>query len=554
MRTDVRKLLVLHGPALESQGVLHFLREHFEVHTFHELDEALSAMRQMEFDAVLAETADFLPLERGIVTQQAAVVLDTIGDGVCIVGPGGELVWANRRLREAPRALLDEIRRLCLKAYGEFLRAGDAAERGRRFSLMPDEASYYEVICSPVRDRQGQLRQVAAVAVNASSQRRQQQKLNAIERAGRELVSLERQAIEQRDAAERLQLLQERIIHCSRDVLNFQHFALLLLDEGTNRLEMLIAEGLDEEAWQHELFASAEHNGICGYVAATGRSYVCPDVRSDRRYLLGLSNARSSLTVPLRLHDRVIGVLNVESDQLAAFSEEDRQFAEIFGNYVAVALNILNLLATERHAAHTQVSGSISAELTGPINDMITEAADLMEDYIGHDDLRRRLGAIVDRAAQVRRSIQQLARSPSAGVLSAGGEAVREDRLLAGKRVLVADDEEAMRQTIRDVLVGYGCEVDVAADGGEAIERISSGRYDLVISDIKMPKADGYEVFAAAKGRAAGTPVILITAFGYDPDHAILRARQEGLSAVLMKPFKVDQLLGECRSALTASK
>jgi FixJ family two-component response regulator len=44
--------------------------------------------------------------------------------------------------------------------------------------------------------------------------------------------------------------------------------------------------------------------------------------------------------------------------------------------------------------------------------------------------------------------------------------------------------------------------------------------------------------------------VILITGFGYDPSHSIVRARKEGLAAVLMKPFKVKQLLDECRSAL----
>jgi len=552
-QTDVRRLLVLHGPALESRGILGFLREHFEIHATGELDEALAAMRDQHFDAVLAETADFLPLERGVVTQQAAAVLDTIGDGVCIVGPDGQLVWANRRIREFPEALLGQLRGLCVRAYAEFAAAADALpDRGRRFSLMPDDQSYFEVICSPVLDRQGRLRQVAAVAVNATSSRRQQQKMNAIDRAGRELVSLHREAIAQRDAVQRLQMLGELIVRCSRDVLHYEHLAVLLLDEATNRLEMLIAEGLDEQASRYELLAGTEGNGICGYVAATGRSYVCPDVRIDRRYLPGLAGAGSSLTVPLRLHDRIIGVLNVESRQVRAFTEEDRQFAEIFATYVALALNTLNLLVTERHKAHTQVSGSISAELAGPINDLVAEVGELMEDYIGHDGLRTRLGGVMDRAAQVRRSIQQLSQSPSATV-PATSPPTRDDPLLTGKRVLVADDERTIRTTVQAVLTGCGCEVDLAADGAEATEAIARGRYDLIISDIRMPKADGYEVFAAAKAHQPGAAVILITAFGYDPTHSILSARQEGQSAILLKPFKVDQLLAECRSALAAA-
>ena len=86
---------------------------------------------------------------------------------------------------------------------------------------------------------------------------------------------------------------------------------------------------IGREALGIELFAEQEGNGISGYVAATGRSYICPDVERDPRYVMGLDQAKSSLTVPLRLHDKVIGIFNVESRQRAAFNEDDRQFAEI---------------------------------------------------------------------------------------------------------------------------------------------------------------------------------------------------------------------------------
>jgi CheY-like chemotaxis protein/GAF domain-containing protein len=547
-QTELRKLLILHGPTLEAQGIVDLFRPHFQVQVVQELDEALEAMRQTSFDAVLAETADFLPLERGTVTQQASVILDTIGDGVCIVGPGGELVWANRRLKEAPAAVLDALRGLCAKAYEELAIANKTAEAGKRFSLIPGDGSYYEVICSPVHDRNGLLRQVAAVVVNATAQRRQQLKLNAIDRAGRELVRLDDE-ITRGDATRRLEVLEERIIRCSREVLDFQHFAVMVLNARTNGLETIFKQGLPEVGTR-QFFASPEGNGISGYVAATGRSYVCPDVRNDRRYLMGMEGARSSLTVPLRLYDKVVGVLNVESDQVGAFGEEDRQFAEMFGNHVALALSILNLLVVERHTVHTQVSGSIAAELSGPINDILTETTEMMEDYLGFDDLRTRLSAIIESAGKVGKMLHQLAQSPG-GVLGEQIGPTNPDPLLSGKRVLVADDEDLIRQTIHDVLTQRGCNVDAVADGTSAKEMVARNRYDLVISDIKMPGATGYEVFAAAKATHPATVVILITGFGYDPHHSIVRANKEGLSAVLMKPFKVKQLLDECHAALT---
>src|SRR5207253_5049222 len=79
---------------------------------------------------------------------------------------------------------------------------------------------------------------------------------------------------------------------------------------------------------------------------------------------------------------------------------------------------------------------------------------------------------------------------------------------------------------------------------------INQNHFNLVISDIKMPDKSGYDVFAAARRTAVGTPVILMTGFGYDPNHSIVRASQEGLQAVLFKPFKVNLLLAEVRKAL----
>lgn len=545
----MRKLLVLHGPALEAQGVLPFIRDHFQVEVARSLDDALAALRQRQFDAILAETADFLPLERGVVTQQASVVLNTIGDGICITGAAGELVWANARLRNLPPAVLDRLRRICLEAFGQFSQPELRANaRGKRYSLMPEDGTYFEVICSPVCDRQGELRQVAAVVVDATLQRRQQLKLNAIDRAGRELVRLDYESLSKQDAHQRLALLEERIIRCSKEVLNYQHFAVQLLDEKTNRLEIIISAGMN--TGHLELFASTEGNGITGYVAATGRSYICPDVEKDTHYVRGMATARSCLAVPLRLQDKVIGVLNVESDKAGALGEEERQFAEIFANYVAMALHNLNLVVFARHTAQAQVTGSISAELSGPLNDMISDLGDLMEDYIGHDDLRKRLSGLFDHATQARKVIQQLATGPSTGVMSIPAAPVQADPVLGGKRILVADDEELIRTTIRDVLCPYGCQVDLAADGQQARNMLAAARYDLVISDIKMPHATGYDVFAAAKAACCRTQVILITGFGYDPHHSIVKANREGLSAVLMKPFKARQLLDECRAAM----
>ncbi len=552
-RSPVRKLLVLTGNKLQSGGLVDLLSTHYEVQFASGHKEAMAAISGGDVDAVIAEAADFVPLERGVVTEQVASLLDQVADGVCLADGDGRIAWANRQLKELPTQTLSELRSLCIQAFHDFqAQSGDAvaANGTRRYSLMPADRTYSEVICSPVYDDAGKLTQISAVVVDTTRQRQQQQKLNAIDQAGRELVRLDYEAISQKDASQRLELLEERIISVSRDVLDYKHWGLVLLDQRTNRLELLISEGLARISQEYSLFASTEDNGITGYVAATGRSYICPNTRKDPRYLRSLKNPGSSLAVALRLHDRIIGVLHVESDKTDNFGEEDRQFAEIFANYVAVALNVLNLLVSERYATHSRLSGTVSTQLSGPINDVITEAGDLMDDYIGHDDMRERLAHIVERANEIRSLVRQWAESPDTGVMPAGAGASEADPLLMGKKVLVVDDEDTIRETVCDILTPYGCETDSAADGESAMEKISQNRYDLVISDIKMPGATGYDVFAAARAACEDTAVILITAFGYAPGPSIVKANREGLSADLMKPFKVDDLLTHVRESL----
>ena len=89
----------------------------------------------------------------------------------------------------------------------------------------------------------------------------------------------------------------------------------------------------------------------------------------------------------------MIGIFNVESRQRAAFNEDDRQFAEIFGRYVAIALNILNLMVVERVSTSHIVADTVCGEVAGPLNDISSDATALMEDYIGHEDLRAEASA-----------------------------------------------------------------------------------------------------------------------------------------------------------------
>lgn len=550
------RVLVLGGKVAGQHSVAEVLAEHFQVDVFNSMEQAMASLRGEAYDAVFADVGDFLPLERGLAAQQSNLVLDTIGEGVCVVDANGGCVWSNKRMRSFSPEVFDKVKHICFQARMLFSKqvgpdTDPSQPPHKKYSLVADGDRYFELMTSPVIEEGGRVSQVVVVVWDATSGRRLQRKIEAIDAAGRELSKLETDAVAKLSPTERLQLLKDKIIGYSRELLHFNHFAIRLLDKRTNKLELVIAEGLPSEAMDIDLYAQPEGNGISGYASATGRSYICHDTEKDPRYVLGIEHCMSSLTVPLRLHDRIVGVFNIESEAIGAFNEDDRQFAQIFGRYVAMALNILDLLVVERCTTSGKMAQGVVQEMAQPLNDIVTEAQSLMEEYIGDDTMRSRLNQITSHVETIRHTLRDVAAGPKAVIGSDDLQVDQVDPLLNGKRVLIADDELNIRQTIGEVLNKHGCICTICKDGYEAVNFLEQEEFDFVISDIRMPHRNGYEIFAAARRRREDLPVVLMTGFGYDPHHSIVRASQEGLCSVLFKPFKVVQLLEEIRQAMT---
>jgi DNA-binding NtrC family response regulator len=74
--------------------------------------------------------------------------------------------------------------------------------------------------------------------------------------------------------------------------------------------------------------------------------------------------------------------------------------------------------------------------------------------------------------------------------------------------------------------------------------------YSAALVDIRLPDLDGYEAFKRLREVQPNVPIILMTGFGWDPTHSIVKARQEGLQTVLYKPFRADRLMEAVEQAL----
>jgi CheY-like chemotaxis protein len=117
--------------------------------------------------------------------------------------------------------------------------------------------------------------------------------------------------------------------------------------------------------------------------------------------------------------------------------------------------------------------------------------------------------------------------------------------------ILVVDDNATNRMVAQSLVEMFDCTSEAAEDGDEAVEAARSGRFDLILMDIKMPRMDGVSATRAIRalpGPVGRTPIIALTA-NADPEDAAgyLKA---GMNGVVEKPMKPEQLLAALQQAL----
>ena len=259
-------------------------------------------------------------LELGRLLQNEHI-LEGMPDGVVLLDSDNLIIWSNGRLGEWSD---------CDRVVGEnfytvlgspeilgpdFCPFHTALATGQPTSstLRSGDNRYYHVHAAPVREAGSLLRHLIVNVRDVTNEVHQQQKMAAIHQAGLELADLSPAEITHMAVQDRIELLKSNILHFTRDLLHFNVVEVRLLDQKTGRLDPLLTMGMDAEAATRELSAQPQNNGVTGFVAATGKSYLCEDTSEDPLYLAGAKDAKSSLTVPLLLHDQVIGTFNVES-------------------------------------------------------------------------------------------------------------------------------------------------------------------------------------------------------------------------------------------------
>jgi two-component system response regulator RegX3 len=119
-------------------------------------------------------------------------------------------------------------------------------------------------------------------------------------------------------------------------------------------------------------------------------------------------------------------------------------------------------------------------------------------------------------------------------------------------RILVVEDEEAIRTGLIDVLVFHGYEVDSAATGPNGLEKALTGTFDLILLDIMLPGMDGFEICNRIRTEDRNQAIIMLTAKTSDED--IVQGLKLGADDYVPKPFSIQQLVLRIQAVLRRSQ
>ena len=489
-------------------------------------------------------------------------LLSALPDGIVLLDESLNVLWHNSTFRQLLRTsdvlVGQQLQEVIRPADGTDLRriavpasSGEAAQltvrREDRSSLGLRLAR--TTIHPGGNDKQAMILTVRDVSVQVL----EKQKQDAIYRAGLEMGNLTTEEVTAMSHEERVMLLKDQILQFTQEVLGYDTFEIRLSDPETSELLPLLEYGMDPEASIRALYAMESGNGVTGFVAFSKRSYLCSDTQNDPLYLRGASDARSSLTVPLMIRDSLLGTFNVESPGALSFNQTDLDFLTLFSRVVASSLNQLQLLAAEKVHSETENSDRLRREISKPSDEILNAATWILERYIGHDpDVCDRLHLITDRVRKITGFVGSIPGKTESTIPLNKTPMQRPPRkALVGKRVLVVDQDSAARDEAHNLLGQMGCEVEAVQNATEGCAMLRNYHYDVVLTDIRLSDANGYECFRRLREINSHVPIIMMTGFGYDASHSIVKARQEGLKAVLYKPFRRAQMLDEVEKAVT---
>lgn len=530
---------------------------------------SLAMMLKGNYDALLIEKDFFNALYQKTQYSQEKSVLENLPVGLALVDDDHKILWFNRQFRDWCEKKDDLVGQKFYDPLGRpELRGPDFCPfRTVRMKKIPSFTTFYQdrqkrflsMGTAPVLAEDGKIASYLVELHDITDQNREEIVGIRLREAGRELTDLSREDVEKLSPEERVNILRAKIAKYAKEILNFDTIEIRLLSKRTyGLLEPLLAIGMTDEAKQRVLYASQDDNGITGWVAYHGKSYRMEDRAEDIFYIEGIPGARSSITVPLKYHGKVIGTFNVESQHPNAFSVQDLHLLESYAEDVAAAIHTLDLLNFEHQDSAFRSLETVYGDSVAPLNHILNESARLLQgDLSDREDICNSLIAIQNDVREIQKAFRNRSDESQPELPSIASEVdCRNFEILRDKRILLIDSDPSMGRQLSRILFFYGCIVETANKGGDALRMLESAYYDVFISDVKLEDMSAYTLFEQIRDiiDVPFPPYIFMTGYGHDGGHVMTKAKVAGVLGYIFKPFILPQLLKNLKLVITESE
>ncbi len=516
-------------------------------------------------------------------------ILESQLTGLALVDGRHHIVWCNRRFREWCVTDTPPTGQHFFLPLGrphmegpDFLPLSSIRETGQPSSTLLRQSTniaglplrYLQMDSSPVVEGDGTWTNIIVELRDVTERIVREHKWATLREAGRSLDELSEADILHRSPRERVDILTEKILTYARDILNFASIEIRQLStKEPGLLEPLLALGMTEEARNRVLHVSQDPgNGITGWVAYTRQPYRMDDRSEDIFFKEGSPDAKSSITSPLLFGGNLIGTFNVESDQPRAFTDDDMKLLESFAADVAQAIHTLDLLSVEQIDTTSKMIEQLHREIIPLLNEILLGAAQLWQSDFEN---RNEIYAAVSNILRQARGIQSVFQQHGGEIAPEFWQAVsaadcRSYPILRGRRILLVASDESIGKSATEKLFYYGCTVETATNGEDALKMASTTDYDVYMSAVKLSDMSAFVYFKRIRciycRKLAGgeidphcmppeeDPCCLVTKTPYvpfifmqqplmhDAPHVATRAAQAGAVHPIHIPFLFPQL------------
>ncbi|MBR4833209.1 MAG: GAF domain-containing protein [Thermoguttaceae bacterium] len=430
-------------------------------------------------------------------------ILDSLSSAVALLDSKRRVVWRNEPFArlvgaESPDELVgrDFYRALGRPRFvdGDFCPLHFVVSRGvrtRTFFVVPgdkDGERFYEMSAQPFVSPDANVDACALVEIqDVTEAARDDKRLQRLSKTRVELFSRLDDAAQRGESVEqRTEILKRLVQKHMNAALNYDVYEIRLVGADKELIPFL-SLGMQPETEARLLYASPSKNGITGYVASCGETYICEDIKNDPYYIVGAIDAASSITLPIVYLNQTIGVVNIESRTPNAFSRRDRRYLELYLADLAQALHRLDLLQTE--------TARVRDECACELRDAFFDAGVALVDA-SFERYAQKRSSDPDRAAALRDAqttrdavrhlkpiVKRLTNKWSERPIAPPSDAYQFAEL-QDRRVLVVDRDRRFLAECVEAFEPYGCVVDVARNTRSALSALQTTAYDLVLSEI----------------------------------------------------------------------